>query len=327
MNDLHDLLERVSTPAHDWLADPSALLHEGRRRVRRRRVAVSAVSCVAALAVGGVTVAQLGGSSPDAVGPSGPTTYADLDLTPLSNAEVEQRCVSAVKLMDQNAPTDFVIPDSILQPNPGIKPDGKDYQTPKPWHTGTRVLAMPRTKAEWHFYGEPTGCTIPEAGRTAQAFTRVGTTSQLQGDCGDNLGIDLSAWQQLTASSDDKNAVALYRSGNDFIVYCYVYGSGSLGIQGQAFVMQEDAPKTSTDRWTPGAQCWQTEDHDTYCFGDGRVDDPAATRVDVTLPSGRSVRTDAVDGYWSVAVRDDASGRWRAKPGDTFETSPVQDGD
>lgn len=323
MNDLHDLLERVSEPRQDWLADSAALLHEGRRRVRHRRLAGGAMASVAVLALGAVGLSQLGGSA-DRVATPAVTPYADLDLTPLSNAEVEQRCPSAVKLMDSGSPlTDFVVPDSILQPNPGIKPTGKDYQTPKPWHTGTRVLVMPRTEAEWHHYGEPAACTIPAAGRRAQAFTRVGTVSQLQGDCGDNMGIDISGWQQLTASSDGTAAMALYRSGNDYLVHCYVTDDGFVGVEGQALVMSENNPETPEDRWTPEGQCWPTADHETQCFGDGRLSDHSADQVDVTLPSGRVVRTEAVDGFWSIAVRDDASGRWQGKPGETFEAAPV----
>jgi len=323
MNDLHDHLERLSSPDHAWLADAGALLREGRRRVRRRRLAGSTVACVAVLAVGGVGVAQLGGSSPDAVRPAA-TTYADLDLTPLTNAEVEQRCPAAVRLMDPESPlTDFVVPDSITQPNPENPPTGKNYQTPKPWHTGTRVLVMPRTEAEWRYYGGPTACTIPAAGMTPHAFTRVGSASQLQGDCGDNLGIDISGWQQLAASSDGTAALALYRSGNGFLVHCYVRDDGFVGVEGLTSVMSEDAPDTSQDRWTPEGRCWLRADHHAECIGDGRLDDHTATQVDVTLPSGRVVRTDAVDGYWSIAVQDDASGRWQGKAGETFKATPV----
>jgi hypothetical protein len=323
MNDLRDLFERVSEPRHDWLADSAALVHEGRRRVRRRRLVGGAMTSVAVLVLGGVAHSQFAGSSWKEVAPAG-APYAELDLTPLSNAEVEARCVSAVKLMDPDAPTDFVVPDSITQPNPGIKTDGHEFQTPKPWHVGTRVLAMPRTHEEWLRYGEPTACTIPEAGRTAQAITRVGTVAQLRGDCGDNLGIGLDGWQQLTASSDGTDAVALFRSGNGYLVHCYaIDASAPTDVQGQALVFQEDGPGSSDDRYSPSALCWGDTSGPINCFGDGRIDDHSVDQVDVTLPSGRVVRTGAVDGYWSVTVRDDASGRWRAKPGTTFETAPV----
>jgi hypothetical protein len=323
MNDLHDVLERVSEPRRDWLADSAALLHEGRRRVRRRRLAGGVIASVTVLALAVVGFSQLGGSSVHDASPAA-TSYADLDLTPLSNAEVEQRCVSAVKLMDPESPlTDFVVPDSITKPNPGIDTHGHEFQTPKPWHVGTRVMAMPRTHKEWLFYGEPTACTIPEAGRTARAITRVSTVAQLRGDCGNNLGIGLDGWQQLTASSDGTDAIALFRSGNGYLVHCYVTGTPRTGVQGQAVVLREDAPRSSDDWYSPEAQCWGAARGPIHCFGDGRIGDHTAAQVDVTLPSGRVIRTDAVDGYWSVAARDDASGRWRAKPGETFATSPV----
>jgi hypothetical protein len=216
-----------------------------------------------------------------------------------------------------------VVPTSIMQPNAGTEPDGKDHQTPQPWHTGTLVFAMPRTQAERRYYGEPTACTIPEAGRSPQAFSRVGTPSELRGECGDHLGIDLTDWQQLTASSDGVAAIALFRSGNGFLAYCSAEGGSSDGVQAQTYVTPEDAPATSNDRWAPQARCWQAADTHVHCFGDGRIDDHAATQVDVTLPSGRVVDTEVVDGYWSISLVDDASGQYFSKPDATFQTTPV----
>jgi hypothetical protein len=321
MNDLNDLFERLSAPGNDYLADPSTLLREGRRRVRRRRLAAVAVPGAMALGLGGVASYRLVSGTPTTVS-TATTSYADLDLTPLSNAEVETRCVSALRLMG-DSPPDFVVPDSIRQPNASIEPDGKEHQTPKPWHTGTLVFAMPRTEAERQYYGEPTGCTIPEAGRSPQAFSRVGTPSELRGECGDHLGIDLTDWQQLTASSDGVAAIALFRSGNGFLAYCTAEGGSPDGVQAQTSVAPDGAPATYTDRWAPQGRCWQAADTQVHCFGDGRIDDHTATQVDVTLPSGRVVRTGVVDGYWSISLADDASGQWDSKPGATFGTTPV----
>jgi hypothetical protein len=323
MNDLHDFLERVSKPRHDWVADSGALLHEGRRRVRRRRLAGGAMTSVAVLALGGVAISQLGGSSSKAVGPSGPATYANLNLTPLSNAEVKKRCVSVLKLDAGNAPTDFVVPNKIMHENPGIPPDGHNHQTPKPWHDGTDVLVMPRTRKEWLHYGAPHGCAIPEAGRTPQPFTRVSTVAQLRGDCEDNLGIDLGGWQQLAASSDGTVAGALFRSGNGYLVHCFVERSD--GVQGGAGVFRESAFTSRRHPPYVHAVCNQMSVAKVpiECIGDGRIDDHTAAQVDVTLPSGRVVRTDAHDGYWSVTVRDDASGKWWSKTGATFKATPA----
>jgi hypothetical protein len=315
MNDHHELrelLERVSKPGHDWLADSSGLLHEGRRRVRRRRLAGGAMASVVVLALGGVAVSPLAGLHSHDATPAA-TSYADLDLAPLSNAEVAKRCLLVMKLDPGDLPTkDIVAPDSITHPNPGLKSDGHNVQTPKPWHTGTEVLVRPRTRKELRYYGAPAGCTIPEAGRAPQPFTRVGAVAQLRGDCGNYAGIDLDGWQQLTASSDGTLADAIFRSGNGYLVHCSVIGPSVTppDVQGSVRVSQEDAPRASDDRDAWSALCIRGTRGSVHCFGSGRIDDHSTDQVDVTLPSGRVVRTDAVDGYWSVAVRDDASGWW-----------------
>jgi hypothetical protein len=325
MNDHHELrelLERVSKPGHDWLADSSGLLHEGRRRVRRRRLAGGAMASVVVLALGGVAVSPLAGFNSHKATPAA-TSYADLDLAPLSNAEVARRCLLVMKLDPGDLPTkDIVAPDSITHPNPGLKSDGHNVQTPKPWHTGTEVFVVPRTHKERVYYGGPPSCTIPEAGRVPQPFTRVGAVSQLRAECGDYAGIDLDGWQQLTASSDGTVADALFRSGNGYLAHCSVMGTavGFTEVWGTVDVSREDAPRvvidrhppsTSVDGYAPSALCVQdTRGSVVHCVGHGRINDHSADQVDVTLPSGRVVRTNAVDGYWSVALRDDASGQW-----------------
>jgi hypothetical protein len=100
----------------------------------------------------------------------------------------------------------------------------------------------------------------------------------------------------------------------------------SFGVQGGAQVLREDAwSATGTKSPIVHAQCMDVTTHKVpiECVGDGRIDDHSADQVDVALPSGRVVRTRALDGYWSVTVRDDASGRWIARPGQTFKASPV----
>ncbi len=282
MNDLHDLLERASTPPQGLLADASSLLHQGRRRVRRRRMAAGGVACVLALGFGGAALTRIGGATTARDGlPSGPTSYTDLDLTPLSADQVETRCVW--RLREVGLSGSYTIHE------------GTPDQTPRPWHVGSTVFAEPTGG------GDPTACIVPDSTVKPTPLGLTADPTQLQRMCGDYVGIDLSGWQPLAADADGDSEEGLFRSGNGYIVDCHAQNQSLSGIQ-------RDTGVTKATAWRGSGVCSPVSTGHVECFGSGRVRDHDATAVDVTLPSGRVVRRPAVDGYWAMAVRDDASG-------------------
>jgi hypothetical protein len=296
MNDLHELLEEASTPSRDWLADSHVLLREGRRRVRRRRLRVCAAGSVLAVVVagGGVTATRWlhgNGSNPNAIAA---TSYADLDLTPLSSAEVAARCAPQLAA---DGVTDFTVADSITFT------DGTEHQSPRPWHAGSVVYV--RTP------GSSTGvvgCLVPESADTAAPVGMTHDAAAMADVCSARLGIDVTHWQPLAETTSALTEAGIFRSGNGYVAACSVNDYG------------DDSPVSTGDVTPPDQHFGQTgrclaaplagepaTNLGVDCLGWGRVRDHSAAAVDVTLPSGRVVRAPAVDGYWAITVRDDAS--------------------
>jgi hypothetical protein len=291
MNDLHDLLEVLSTPEHDLPLDGHALLAQGRRRVRRRRLVAAGCLSVVAAGAAGLAVVQWDDRSAGTVAVE-PPSYADLDLTPLSTAEVKDRCAAQEKTV--YGIDAFTIPDSFVNP-----PGTGDHQAARPWHVGTAVVVVP-LEAGVPKVEDGTVCRVPESAAAPRPLTVTADPSQLAQICGDYLRIDLSGWQVLAADADGDSQDAVFRSGNGYITDCYAQNQAMTGLQGLAGV-------TEADRWHGANVCSPVRAGDIECFGDGRVDDHTATRVAITLPSGRVVERPATDGYWALAVRDDAS--------------------
>jgi hypothetical protein len=294
MNDFQDLLESASRPDQDWLADSRALLAEGRRRVRRRRLRAGAVGCVVALTVtaAGVTAGRWH-TGPDRPVTATPTSYADLDLTPLTNAQVEARCAAQLRTVD--GLDSFTIEDTSVNP-----PGTGNVQPPHPWHVGTQVFAEPTTAHDKAHIGNA-ACTVPESPAAPSPLTVTSDAAQVQQICSDNLRVDLSGWQPLAADADGGAEVGIYRSGNGYLADCHAQDNTLVGVQGNGEIEK-------AGDWFGYGVCSPVAPHDIHCFGIGRIADHTATQVAVTLPSGRVVDRPAVDGYWAVAVRDDASG-------------------
>ncbi|PVG81692.1 hypothetical protein DDE18_17050 [Nocardioides gansuensis] len=57
MSELREIMLDAATPDRDWLADHHALLHEGRRRVRRRRLAIATAAAAATVLAAALAVA------------------------------------------------------------------------------------------------------------------------------------------------------------------------------------------------------------------------------------------------------------------------------
>ncbi len=295
MNDFRDLLDHASRPDQDWLADSHALLVEGRRRVRRRRVRAGAAACAVVLTVVGLGLGR-GHLGPDRPQVATPTSYADLDLTPLSVQEVEARCASPLRHNDVTGGYSF----SVDTP----------HQPPQPWHVGSTLLAIPDDDPT------PTACTVPESTAPLTPLTATDDATQLPRICGGNLGIDLSGWQTLAADADGGVEVGLFRSGNGYVADCHAESTELMGVQG-------DSELLPAGDWHGYAACVPTATGGTHCLGAGRVGDHSATRVAVTLPGGRVVERPSVGGYWAVAVRYDAT-TWDAGSQEhTFPARPV----
>lgn len=285
MNELHDLLDEISTPEHDLPLDGHTLLAQGRRRVRRRRVVAATCLSLAALGAVGLGVTHHGPATTFA---GEPTSYADVDLTPLSTAEVEARCQAQMTADNNGEVTSFVIPDVLLG-------GSSVQQPPHPWHVGLRVYGVPASDPQ---SSDATGCIIPDSGADPAPITVADDPAQVRQICSGHLRTDLTGWQQLAVAVDGHAEAALFRSGNGYVADCYAQQT-RMGIQAAAGVMPES-------RWYGADVCSPNADGHVDCYGTGRVGDHTATAVDVTLPSGKVVRTVAVEGYWAVAVPDDA---------------------
>lgn len=281
MNDLHDLLEELSTLEHDVPLDGHTLLAEGRRRVRRRRLVAG--SCLSVVALGAVAfgIVHTGHGPADDAVTDQPALYADLDLTPLSVGQVEARCNAPLR---QNG---VVGGYTIRADTP--------QQTPRPWHVGSTVLATPDDGSG------STGCTVPESTAPLAPLTMTADAAQVQQICSDDLGIDLAGWQPVAAAAGGGVEAGLYRSANGYLADCHAQHTEMLGVQG-------DSGIEKVDDWFGYGGCLPTASGGNHCMGLGRVGDHTATQVAITLPSGRVVDRPAVDGYWAIAVRDDASG-------------------
>ena len=277
MNDLHDLLEDLSTPEHDLPLDGVTLLAHGRRRVRRRRLVAGTCLSLVGVGVSGVGLVQAEQRTPDQVADE--PSYAALDLTPLSTGEVEARCASPLHEMGVDGRYTIVA--------------GTAHQTPRPWHVGSKVLATPDDRSG------STACTVPETTAPVSRLTMSGDPHRLKRLCSSALGIDLSGWEPVAAAADGFAESALYRSGNGFLAECQAQKT-MMGVQPVAGISTESA-------WYGSGVCSPTADRHTHCFGVGRLADHGASAAAVRLPSGRVVRTDAVDGYWAIAVADDDS--------------------
>jgi hypothetical protein len=298
MNDFHDLLEDASRPTQDWLADSHALLAEGRRRVRRRRVRAAALGCAVVLVAAGAAVGSgrwhLGPDTPTVVTP---TSYADLDLSPLSTSVVQARCQAQLADNNNGEVTSFTVPDVVRSGT------SRNLQPPRPWHVGLTVYGVPAADPR---SSDTTACTIPESAAAPAPLTVTTDPAQLPRICSDNQRIDLSGWQVLAADADGDSQEALFRSGNGYMAECYSQNT-RMGIQGDTGILE-------AGRWYGASVCSPVRRGDVECFGTGRVDDHTATRVAITLPSGRIVQRQATDGYWAVAVRDDASAPGSSDP-------------
>jgi hypothetical protein len=123
--------------------------------------------------------------------------------------------------------------------------------------------------------------------------TLPGLTSdplQLQQMCGDYAGIDVTGWQALAAAADGDSEAGVYRSGNGYVLGCSAHLQSISGVQREVSV-------TKAPAWRGSGVCSPvSEDGHVECFGAGWVDDHTATRVRVTLPSGRVVDRPSVDG-------------------------------
>lgn len=324
MNDLPDLLDDASQPEGDWLADPHALLAEGRHRVRRRRLQLAAGAAAAVL---------LGATASAVVAPrltAGPEPATPDDKP--GNVYVEQRI-----------PLDEVERRCQLYMDSHYGHDEKDPYDARPWVTGVdgdgravsgkesvrRVEDRVAQYVEMAREGDPLdlddeegkSCLISQPG--VMGDLEVNYATALTSDrafltaCSGIIGYDVSGWPRVATAKDEQQWQAVFVSANGYAAQCAIdrqWGDTDTLLHEDRFYDDSGRPIVQANEMPPvedinrylalHPQCDYQDTTWTRCRGLGMLSstDPEVT-IEVTLPDGTVEQVQAIRGGFAYSFR------------------------
>lgn len=323
MNDLPDLLDDASQPDRDWLADPHALLAEGRHRVRRRRltfVGGAAAAVVLAVSASAVVAPRLM-SDPEPAKPKDKHSSLYVEQR-IPVTEVERRC------------------NHVLG-NPSYEVDVLK-NPPRPWlagidRNGRAVRADESAKPVENRVGHSvqlaregdrldlddsgTTCLIPQEG--VMGVAEVEPAVALSGDadfaaaCSGLLGYDVAGWQRAAVAKDPQQWQAVFVSANGYAAQCaigrepggdaetWLHEDRYYDNDGQPIVRSIDRSPNEVNRYsTVHPDCSERGRTWTYCRSVGMLSstEPDVT-IELTLPDGRVETVRATRGGFAYSFR------------------------
>ncbi|GAA3819610.1 hypothetical protein [Nocardioides panacisoli] len=347
MSRLEELLRDASEPDDLWSLDPSAIAHEGRRRVVRKRwTRVGAVAAAVVVTAGvAVGVPLLQGARNDRV-TDAPARGEYRDVV-LSRAEMERRCTD--ELNERNG-TDVPYvagraPDGTAVPSTGrpgyvetregwavqLIPEGDTWPKGMPLGTKAPTGALITEVARRARLGAVSNvCLIPQSGMTPGVDLRAGVPrpsdhAAIIADCSRAAGYDFDGWRVEAAINNTPftspptpqwlDAVLLSSDGHEAQCWLRPDRTSGMGMVPRPYLTLDGQPLLEASDTDPSKRYAVVAPVVDPAMGIGIVPGlPDGWRIDV-LADGMRIATVTTDGggfAYSLEATIVAR-RWRAR--------------
>lgn len=213
--DLSELLQDRAEDSSGHGIDPYAVLAEGRRRVRRRRVLATSGTVAVILLV--VLTASLGRwwSTPATPEPDGTGRFAKVQV---SRADAVSRCHTQLRNAGDNGA--FILLDAVRAA------DGTVIGQPQPpWYEGTQLYFTLKSSGRLND-PLPRVCTVPQrkltawSGTVSQPAATAADVDAFRDQCGAYAGIDLTGWAVADSATSSVGGIALFLARNGYTLRC-----------------------------------------------------------------------------------------------------------